>query len=114
MARKERTKYEIECAERAQKAAEDRGFTQERVADALGMTQGAVGQYYNGPLSINMKFLVNFCRVIRCSPSEIDPEKRIFNMFNSVEDDIISMLRSADESELPALRRVVEALVAKK
>lgn len=114
MARKQRTKYEIECADRAKAIAKRKGLLQEDIAELLGMTQGAVGQYLNGPLSINLKFLLGFCRVVRCAPHEIDPEKQIFNMFSPDEEESIELIRSADPRELELIRRFLRGTVAKK
>lgn len=113
MPRTERTPYEIACAERAKTLADRKGITQDDIAEQLGMTQGAVGQYFNGPLKINVKFMLKLCRVLRCAPSVIDPEKKIFDLFTPEEDHIVDLLRSADPAEYSTMIRVLEGLSKK-
>ena len=118
MARRERTQYEIDCAERAkallEAAKRERGLTQEGVAESIGMTQGALGQYLNGPVVINLRFLLKFSKAIGCAPNQIDTEEQIFDLFDSDEKEIISLFRAADPEERKALRRFVEGYTSKK
>ena len=84
------------------------------MADALGITQGAVGQYLNGPVAINLKRLLDFCKVLRCAPHEIDPDQQIFDLFRDDEKEIVSLIRSADENEVREIRRFLHGYISKK
>lgn len=48
-------------------------LTQERIAEELGITQGAVGHYLNGRSALNLSILLKFCRVLDARPVEISP-----------------------------------------
>lgn len=49
-------------------------LTQQKVADIMGVTQGAVYQWLNGKTPIGYKALVGFAKVLQCEPETIFPE----------------------------------------
>ncbi len=51
----------------------DLGLTQEKAAESLGVTQGAIGNMINGRLAISLKALGKWAKVLRVKPAEIDP-----------------------------------------
>ncbi len=63
-------------------------LTQESAGAAMGITQGAVGQYLNGVIPLNTNSKLRFAEILRVPPSEIDPElfKQPRPTINSVED----------------------------
>lgn len=50
------------------------GLTQERAADALGWTQGAVGAYLRGDIPLNLNAIIKFARLLGIPARDIDPE----------------------------------------
>jgi phage repressor protein C with HTH and peptisase S24 domain len=60
--------------------ARERGITQDKMADELGITQGAVSQYLNGRIPMNYRTLLAFCKALGISDAEIRtdlPEQRL-------------------------------------
>lgn len=49
------------------------GLTQDKAAESLGVTQGAVGNMLNGRLAIGLKALGKWAKLLRVKPAEIDP-----------------------------------------
>ena len=47
---------------------------QDYFASLFRMTQGAISQYKVGKIPLNVNFLVQACKVLKCSPHEISPE----------------------------------------
>lgn len=45
--------------------------TQDAFAEELGITQGAVSQYFGGKIPFNLKAVLAFAKVLRCRPIEI-------------------------------------------
>lgn len=91
------TAYELECAARLQKIADQRNVGQEVLAEALGISQGAISHYYTGENPLNVKRLIDFSRVLGCMPNEIDTERKIFNLFSDEELKILSLAHSAPD-----------------
>lgn len=52
------------------------GLTQESAGAMMGMTQGAVGQYLNGTTALGELAMLEFARVLKVPPSDIDPTFR--------------------------------------
>lgn len=52
---------------------ENPAMTQEHIAHACGMTQGAVYQYYTGRIALNVTALLKFARALEVLPEEISP-----------------------------------------
>ena len=52
----------------------DLKLTQESAGAAMGITQGAVGQYLNGVIPLNTNSKLRFAEVLQVSPAEIDPD----------------------------------------
>lgn len=50
------------------------GLTQDKAAEALGVTQGAVGNMLNGRLAISLRALAIWGRLLKAKPSEINPQ----------------------------------------
>ena len=48
-------------------------LTQDKLAELLGMTQGAVWQYLNGRVALNRNFVLDMAELLGFSPEEIDP-----------------------------------------
>lgn len=48
-------------------------ITQYTIADALGISQGAVGHYMNGRIALNVPAVTALARVLNVSPAEISP-----------------------------------------
>lgn len=60
--------------------ADKREVTQDTVAEALDITQGAVSQYLNGKIPLNFRAVMSFAKVLGCEPGEIRrdlPELRL-------------------------------------
>ena len=51
----------------------DRRLTQGKVADMMGVTQGAVSHNLNGRTPISLKALAAWSRILGVAPSQIDP-----------------------------------------
>lgn len=49
-------------------------LTQQKLADMMGVTQGAVYQWLNGKTPIGYKALVGFAKILECEPRMIFPE----------------------------------------
>ena len=49
-------------------------LTQQKIADIMGVTQGAVFQWLSGKTPIGYKALVGFAKVLEVQPSDIFPE----------------------------------------
>lgn len=114
MPRKEPTQYEKSVAARAKRIAEDKRITQEEIAESLGITQGAVGQYLNGHIVINLKRLLDLCKALSCAPHDLDPEQHIFDLYREDEKEIISLIRSANPDEVREIRRFLSGYISKK
>lgn len=60
--------------------ARERGITQDKMAEELGITQGAVSQYLNGKIPMNYRTLMVFCQALGVDATEIRtdlPEQRL-------------------------------------
>ncbi len=49
------------------------GLTQDKAAEELGVTQGAIGNMLNGRLAISLRALSKWAKVLKVKPAEIDP-----------------------------------------
>ncbi|KEZ94727.1 hypothetical protein A11M_0125670, partial [Xanthomonas vasicola pv. vasculorum NCPPB 895] len=59
--------------------ARERGITQDKMAEELGITQGAVSQYLNGKIPMNYRTLMAFCQALGIDACDIRtdlPEQR--------------------------------------
>ncbi|MEA9653056.1 XRE family transcriptional regulator [Xanthomonas campestris pv. raphani] len=69
------TTEDVKAAERLKlvwsKQARGRGITQDKIADELGITQGAVSQYLNGKIPMNYRTLFAFCRALGIPPTDV-------------------------------------------
>lgn len=69
------TAADVKAAERLKSAwsahARGRGITQDKIAEELGITQGAVSQYLNGKIPMNYRTLFAFCRALGIPASDI-------------------------------------------
>lgn len=72
------TPQQISAAERLKGIFIERkselSLTQQKVADIMGVTQGAVYQWLNGKTPIGYKALVGFAKILQCEPELIFPE----------------------------------------
>lgn len=60
--------------------ARDLGLTQDKMADELGITQGAISQYLNGKIPMNFRTLAVFCQALGIQDTDIRddlPEQRL-------------------------------------
>jgi len=68
---------QIEEAERLKsvwdKNKRNLGITQESAGVIMGMTQGAIGQYLNGYIALNVEAKLKFSKVLNKNPEEIWP-----------------------------------------
>jgi phage repressor protein C with HTH and peptisase S24 domain len=48
-------------------------LTQDKAAEAVGVTQGAIGNQLNGRLAVSLRALSKWSKLLRVNPSEIDP-----------------------------------------
>jgi transcriptional regulator with XRE-family HTH domain len=75
--RRELTDTEKEAAKRlmrlftAYKKAQN--LTQTKLANRIGMSQSAVGQYLNGEIPLNLPALISFSQEFGCTIQDIDP-----------------------------------------
>lgn len=51
----------------------DASLTQENIAHACDMSQGAVHQYLSGKIPLNLAALLKFARLLKAHPKEISP-----------------------------------------
>lgn len=69
------TKYDIAAAAKLKavwsERARPRGITQEKMADELGITQGAVSQYLNGKIPMNYRTLKTFSAALGIEDTDI-------------------------------------------
>lgn len=58
-------------------------LTQTKLADKLGMKQGAVAQYINGSIALNYEAVIEFAKVLKTEPWNIDPTLNVLKPGNS-------------------------------
>lgn len=75
--RKPLTKAELEEARRLRDLWDARKrplrLTQESLAEKLGITQGAVNQYFRGRIRIGAQVLLNFAKHLKFDPRDVRP-----------------------------------------
>lgn len=78
MARRELTKDEVKAAQNLRAlwdASHKRlGLTQDKAAQALDMTQGAVNHFLNGKVPLNYENIHKFAKLLKVTPERISPE----------------------------------------
>ncbi|MBB3832521.1 phage repressor protein C with HTH and peptisase S24 domain [Xanthomonas arboricola] len=88
------TPDDVKAASRLKSAwaarARERGITQDKMAEELGITQGAVSQYLNGRIPMNYRTLYAFCRALGISDAEIRTD---------LPEQSLQATRSVDESD---------------
>lgn len=76
--RRQLTEHEILCAQRLRRIWDAKkkalGLTQELAGERLGMTQGAVGQYLNGRVPMNLETKIKFAELLDVGVEEIDDD----------------------------------------
>ena len=55
----------------------DLELTQHKIADRVGMKQGAVAQYFNGHIALNYEAVIKFAKVLDVEPWKIDPSLHV-------------------------------------
>lgn len=101
------------------------GLTQEGVAERLGITQSAVGQYLRGVIPLNTDMILKFARLLGCPAHEISPtmadkfdvagpvlvdtDRGVLEL-SSDEVEWVRMLRQLSPADRQTMRRVVAAL----
>jgi len=72
------TSEQINAAKRLKIAFNDRkqelSLTQQKVADLMGVTQGAVYQWLNAKTPIGYKALISFSKILAVDPNKLFPE----------------------------------------
>lgn len=58
----------------------DKKLTQMVAAESMGLTQSAVSRYLKGELMLNMEAVIKFAKILKCQPSDIDPELHWVNI----------------------------------
>ncbi|HDS1550639.1 TPA: helix-turn-helix transcriptional regulator [Stenotrophomonas maltophilia] len=74
--------------------ASDLGLTQTKMAEELGITQGAVSQYLNGRIPLNYRTLMAFCQALGIDDTDVrtDLPEQQFNAPAAPSDDYIDVL----------------------
>lgn len=49
----------------------EKGLTQDKAAEALDITQGAISQYLNGKIPLGLDAVLQFAKLLDCEPEEI-------------------------------------------
>jgi phage repressor protein C with HTH and peptisase S24 domain len=86
------------------------GITQDKMAEELGITQGAVSQYLNGRIPMNFRTLATFCKALGISDTEIRndlPEQR-FAPSGVVDDDYTDVVGYSQAAGLGTGAEAVE------
>ena len=79
MARKLKTKFELEVVKKVKEIREAKGFTQDDIAVFLDFTRGFIGQIEspNSPSKYNLNHLNILSIEMGCSPKDFLPEKGV-------------------------------------
>jgi transcriptional regulator with XRE-family HTH domain len=87
------------------------GFTQERLAEATGVSQPAISQIENGVLSMDIQWMRSFARVLGCSPADLLDEDDNPDRLDDNERALLERFRAADRLQRENLERIAAALV---
>lgn len=79
----------------AWQAEDEKGRTQQLIADQLGINQPSLGQYINGRNPLNIVFLLKVCSIIKTDPRKIYPE-----IFKDIDFSIIGVTGDEQLDEL--------------
>ncbi len=52
----------------------DKKLTQMIAAESMGLKQSAVSRYLKGEIRLNIEAVIKFAKILKCQPSDIDPE----------------------------------------
>jgi len=74
--------------------AHERGLSQTKMAEELGITQGAVSQYLNGRIPLNYRTLMAFCQALGIDDTDVrtDLPEQQFNTPAAPSDDYVDVL----------------------
>ncbi|QEY15489.1 XRE family transcriptional regulator [Cellvibrio sp. KY-GH-1] len=114
--RRELSPAELEIAQRAmahfQRCKKDNGLTQSKLADAVGMSQSAIGQYLNGEIPFNLPALILLAKEFGCTLQDLDPDCEHILPITPEEKALIAAYRDMtgrhDEASKKALLQVAE------
>ena len=97
--RRKLTAHEKACAARLKAMwfakRNKEGLTQQDIAEFMGMSASAIGQYLNGKIPLNLKVIVKFAKYFNCDVSEIDPSDPLSNTLSDDEKKLILAFRSS-------------------
>ena len=108
------TPEDIAAAERLKSVwllrARDRGITQDKMAEELGITQGAVSQYLNGRIPMNYRTLASFCKALGISDTDIrrDLPEQLLSSSGIQDDDYTDVTGYSQAAGLGAGAEAVE------
>lgn len=54
------------------------GLSQQKAADILGVTQGAVSHQLAGRNAVHTDAVITWAEILQCEPSEIDPNRKLY------------------------------------
>lgn len=86
----------------------DLKITQYTIADALGISQGAVGHYMNGRIALNVPALTSLAKVLNVSPADISPSlaKEIGEYAKSIDANVSGLIPYTKGVSYPVLSKV--------
>lgn len=83
-------------------------ITQYTIADALGVSQGAVGHYMNGRIALNVPMVTEFARILNVSVDEISPSlaREVSKYASTVDANIKGVRPYTSGSKYPVLSKI--------
>lgn len=87
------------------------GVTQKALADATGVTQGAISNLENGTRPLTIEWMRAFARVLGCAAADLLDSGDNPDRLSDEERELVQRYRAASQQERQTLSRVAEAVV---